>query len=717
MRTDMNSHSRYSTVRGALALGGLLFAAACGGGSEPAEPAPTGPQPTAADADVPAAERLRTLLPAADPVTSVDFPAFTEATLNNGARVIVVESHEQPVVSFNLRIQTGTSADPGALVGLANMTAALIDKGTPSRDASQIAETIDFVGGSLSAFAGNDWTSVSATVLTEFVDTALTILSDVVLNPTFPTDELENLRRRQLTALELAKSQPASLAQERFTQLVFGPHPYGKVETEATIRAIQQSNLERFHDEYYRPNNALFVVAGDVNPADIVARLNRAFAGWSRDEVPVQQTASAPSHSQRVLEFVHKPGSVQGVIRVGHLMPGANEADWPALDVAMQVLGGSTGWLFEVLREDKGWTYGAYASANESRDLGVFTAQAEVRNEVADSAMAEMLRLISQLRDEPVDETDLRMAKEFIAGSFPRSIETSQQVANQIASEILLGRGAQYVENYRDRVAAVTAADVQRVARQYLNPAALQMVVVGDAIAIHDLVAGFADRVSIVNVEGERVSLDDLRPRAAEVSFDGSSLEAGERVYAIMVQGNNFGSLTNTLAQEGGNWVSSGLFAAGPMRVEQRVVFGNDFTPISANATSPAGTLQLSNEGGHVTGSVTQQGQEARNVDLTPPPGTIFPGMSDLALEVTDFAAHPSFTIPVVTEEGAVGQIEVRVVGEETIEVPAGSFETIHVEQTTTQGTINAWVRKQAPHILIQQDLPGAPVLIQLSEM
>lgn len=711
----MTSYSMISRARAAFALAGMLLVAACSGGAEPADPAPNpaGPQPTAQD--VPAAERLSSILPAPTAVTAVEFPAFTETTLASGTRVIVVESHEQPVVSVNLRFQTGTAADPGALVGLANMTAGLLDKGTETRDASQIAQTIDFVGGSLSAFAGNDWTSVSVTVLSEFVDTALTLLSDVVMNPTFPADEFENLRRRTLTSLQLAKSQPASIAQEHFTRLVYGPHPYGKVETEGSIRALQRTNLIRFHRENFRPNNALIVVAGDVNPSDIVARLNRAFAGWDAGEVPAQPQGAAPTHTQRVLRFVHKPGSVQGVIRMGHLMPAATEADWPALDVMAQVLGGSTGWLFEVLREEKGWTYGAYASANEMRRLGVFTAQAEVRNEVADSSMAEMLRLIEQLRNEPVSETDLRMAKEFIGGSFPRSIETSQQVASQIASEILLGRGAEYVENYRARIAAVTAADVQRVAQQYLHPEALQMVVVGDALQIYEDVAGFAERASIVTVDGERVELDDLQPRASEMAFDGSRLVAGTRTYAIMVQGNRFGELTSTLTRSGANWTSEGVFAAGPMRVEQAVTFANDLTPISADATSPAGTIDLTNDAGRVTGTITQQGQEPRQVDMTVPAGTLFPGMSDYAIELTDLASTPRFTLPVVTEEGTLGQIDVRIVGEETIEVPAGSFETYHLEQVTANGTINAWVRKQAPHVLIQQDLPGAPVLIQLT--
>ncbi|HUF12531.1 MAG TPA: insulinase family protein [Longimicrobiales bacterium] len=709
--------SSAAAIRRSCAIAAALFLAACGGGVEPGTPAPEGAAPVAPAATAPAAERLVALLPEPAPVTSVDFPAYTEATLDNGTRVIVVENHEQPVVSFNLRIRTGTSADPGALVGLANMTAGLIDKGTATRGASEIAEAIDFVGGSLSAGAGNDWTSLSVTVLTEFVDTALTLLSDIVLNPTFPGDELENLRRRTLTALELAKSQPAALAQERFTQLVYGPHPYGKIETEGSIRAIQRTNLLRFHRQHYRPNNALFVVAGDVNPADVVARLNRAFAEWTPADVPAQSSSAAPTHAQRRLEFVHKPGSVQGVVRVGHLMPSATEADWPELDVAMQVLGGSTGWLFEVLREDKGWTYGAYASANERRGPGIFTARAEARNEVADSAIAEMLRLIEQLRDAPVDETDLRMAKEFIAGSFPRSIETSQQVASQIATEILLGRGPEYVESYRDRVASVTAADVQRVARQYLNPAALQMVVVGDALQIFDKVSGFADRPTIVNVEGGRVTLEQLTPRASEMAFDAARLETGTRTYAIMVQGNRFGDMTMTLVREGDAYVSRGVFAAGPMRVEQNVAFGADFTPISAELTSPAGSLELANDGGRVTGTSEQQGRETRTIDLTPPQGTLFPGMSDYAVEVADLRATPQFTIPVITEEGTLGQTQVRVVGDETIDVPAGSFETIHLEQTTTQGTVNAWVRKEAPHILVQQDMPGAPVLIQLSEL
>lgn len=701
-----------------LGLAAAFTLAACGG-QPAAGPAPVSEQQTAPApaADLPAAERLLSVLPEPGPVTPVDFPAFTEATLANGARVIVVENHEQPVVSFNLRIRNGTAADPGALIGLANMTAGLIDKGTQTRDASQIAETIDFVGGSLSAGAGVDWTSVSVTVLTEFVDTALTLLSDIVVNPSFPGDELENLRRRSLTALQLAKSQPAALAQERFTQLVYGPHPYGKVESEASLRAIQRTNLLRFHREHYRPNNALFVVAGDVNPDEIVARLDRAFSGWQRADVPAASSGVAPTHTRRQLDFVHKPGSVQGVIRVGHLMPGATEADWPALDVAMQVLGGSTGWLFEVLREDKGWTYGAYASANGRQGPGVFTAQAEVRNEVADSAMAEMLRLIERLRNEPVDASDLRMAKEFIAGSFPRSIETSRQVASQIATEILLGRGPEYVENYRDRIAAVTAADVQRVAQQYLNPAALQMVVVGDALQIFDQVAGFADRSTILSIEGERVTLESLQPRASDMTFDASRLEAGTRTYAIMVQGNRFGEMTRTLSIEGGNYVSSGEFAAGPMRVQQGVTFSPAFVPVSATATSPAGSMQLANDAGHVTGTVEQQGSPARQVDVTAPQGTLFPGMEDYAVEAADLAATPRFTIPVITEEGALGQIGVRVIGEEMIEVPAGSFETYHLEQTTSQGTLNVWVRKQAPHVLVQQDLPGAPVLIQLIGM
>lgn len=716
-----HSESRAASALRAVGAAALAFAlVACGGQPQPdAAPAPRPAADAAgeAEADAPPTERLADVLPEPGPVTPVEFPEFTEATLDNGARVIVVENHEQPVVSFNLRLGSGTAADPGGLTGTASMTAGLLDKGTRTRTAEEIASTMDFIGASLGGGAADEWSSVSTTALTEFMDTAIAVLADVVLNPTFPSEELEILRNQTLTSLQLQKSQPGSLARRRFSQLVYGTHPYGKVETEQSVRAIQRASLLSFHRQHYRPENALFVVAGDVDPQDIVARLNRAFADWQPGEVPPEPSGTPPAPANTRLEFVHQPGSVQGVIRMGHLMPAATEADWPAIDVAMRILGGgSTGWMFDVLRQQKGYTYGAYASANENRGPGVFVAQAEVRNEVADSAMHEMLRLIDRLRDEPVPGRDLELAKAYIAGSFPRSIETSQQVAGQIASEILLGRGPEYLERYRDRVAAVTAADVQRVAQTYLHPDRLQMVVVGDALQIHDDVEQFAVRSAIYDTDGTRIALEDLRPRASDMTFDLSGLAPRTRRYAVMVQGNKMGEAVMTLERTGDRFTSRSEIAAGPMTIEQSAVFGPGLAPISARMSNPAGTFELAYDGGRVTGTApTPQGPT--DVDIEVPQGALLPGMDEYAIAVTDLEAHPQFSLPVVTPQGTVAQSSVEVIGEKTIEVPAGTFETYHLEVSTPEGMSNMWVRQDAPHVIVQQDVPGAPVMIQLVEM
>lgn len=487
--------------RASLALVALV-AAACAGGPAPEPASRPAPQQTP--------QRQRP--PAAMPLEAVAFPDFTTATLDNGAKVIIVQNHEQPVASVNLVVKTGSASDPSGLTGVADFTASMLDKGTKTRDAKEIAEAIDFIGANVNASASDDWTSINATALTEFLDRGLALMADVVMNPTFPADELETMRKRELTSLQLAKSQPTSLASREFTRFVYGGHPYGRVESEQDVRAIGRDDLVRFHHQNYTPGNALFVVAGDVNPTDIVARLNRAFAGWSGGAPMVAGRAAAPQPTQTELHFIHKPGSVQAVIRVGHLMPAATEADWPAIDVVTQILGGGvTGWMFQVLREQKGYTYGAYAGASEKPGPGTFLANAEVRNEVADSAMAEMLELIRKLREQPVSAADLTTAKDYLTGSFPLTIETPQQVAGQIASTLLLGRDVDYLEDYRERVAAVTAADVQRIAQRYIHPDRLRIVVVGDALALYDELAAFADRVTLEDAEGNAIAIDSLR--------------------------------------------------------------------------------------------------------------------------------------------------------------------------------------------------------------
>ncbi|HEY8468359.1 MAG TPA: pitrilysin family protein, partial [Longimicrobiales bacterium] len=416
------------------------------------------------------------------PMRPVDFPEFHERTLKNGAKVIIVENHEQPVVSLQLLIGSGAKHDPAGKAGVASFTASLLDKGTATRTAEQIAETIDFVGGSLGASAGDDAIGVGASVLTEFLDTALVLVSDIVRNATFPEDELETERRRTLSGLQASLGQPQYLAERQFLREVYGEHPYGAMPSPESVRAITRDDLVSFHRTHFKPGNALFVVAGDVRPDDIVQRLERHFGGWT-GAAPAKAAFPAPQpRSARELVFVHKPGAVQAVIRIGHLLPPATHPDWIALDVAQQILGGgTTGWFFQVLRQEKGYTYAAYADFEQQLEPGYFQAWAEVRNEVADSALAEFFRLITKLREGDFTAADLQTAKDAMTGSFPLQIETPQQVAQQIASARQLGLPNDYVATYRDKVAAITEADVRRAAQAHIHPDRAVVVVVGDA--------------------------------------------------------------------------------------------------------------------------------------------------------------------------------------------------------------------------------------------
>lgn len=475
--------------------------------------------------------------PAPLPEKPVAFPEYHERTLRNGVRIIVVENHEMPVVSLNLAIVSGAKHDPAGKAGTASMVAAVLNKGTSTRTADQIAESIDFVGGSLVASAGTDWISIGSTVLTEFVDTALVLMSDVVRNPTFPEEELETERTRAISGLQANLGSPGYLAARRFMAEIYGDHPYGVSETPESLRAITRDDLVAFHREHFRPGNALFVVAGDVSPDDVVRRIERHFGDWSGRAPSKASLPAPPERNAREIVFVHKPGTVQAVIRFGHLMPPATHRDWIALDVATQILGGgTTGWFFQTLRQEKGYTYGAYVSASQKIEPGYFQAGAEVRNEVADSALEEFFRLIGRLRDQPVPASDLETARNYMTGSFPLSIETPQQVAGQIASTRLLGLPDDHLARYRDRVAAVTAADVQRVAREHIRPDRAVVVVVGDATQILDKVAKFGP-VRLVDADGNPLDRSALEVRGADIAFDGSAIEPATWVYDLKFQG------------------------------------------------------------------------------------------------------------------------------------------------------------------------------------
>ncbi len=697
-----------------------LVLAACGGA--PAEP----PAPREeAVAETTVVEAARATPPAPLPMEEVAFPGYAERTLRSGARLIVVRNDEQPVASVSLVVRAGDADGPPGLPGVADMTASLLDKGTTTRDAREIAEAVDFIGARLSVSASADWTVVGTTVLTEFLDEALDVVADVVMNPTFPENELETQRARDLSALRLQLSQPGALANRQFLAEVYGQHPYGASPTPASVSGLTRDHLVAFHRTHYVPGNALFVVAGAVEADEVARQIDEAFLGWSGEAPPGGERPAPPTRSARELVFVHKPGSVQAVIQVGHLMPSATGTDWATFDVANEVLGGSyTSWLNNILRAQKGWTYGAGSSAAERPDAGHFRARTQSRNEVADSALATMLELLDRIRSEPVPAEDLEQAQSYLTGSFPLSIETPSQIAGQVVSNTLLGRPPSYLEVYRSRLAAVDAADVQASARELLHPERAVVVVVGDATVLYERLAAYADRARLLDAEGSEISLDDVRADAdADVAYvlDPAALEPGRYTYAVSYRGQPMGETEDAVVvdQEGERPVIRAMSEMGPpIAVFQEVIFdATSFEPIRFRMEGGRlDAMELIVEGGRVTGTgIGEQGQ-VREVDVEAPPGLLLPGMEGHALATMDLGIGSVYTLRTLNMAGAVQPMRVEVVGEETIEVPAGSFD-VYVIRYSGQDVGTMYVRKERPHIMIRNALDEPPLVVELKEI
>ncbi|CAN5170543.1 hypothetical protein BH23GEM4_BH23GEM4_16480 [soil metagenome] len=686
-------------------------------------PPPAGPTP--GDTAMAAAAPAKQPPPEALPLKPVSFPQFTERTLPNGMRLIVLEKHDLPVANVNLYIQSGESADPVEKIGLAEMTADLLTKGTRTRSAQQIAETIEGVGGNLSATSGLDYTTVSATALTDQLPLLFDLVSDVALRPTFPQDELEAQRKRTLTGLQLELGQPGAIAQRRFLQEIYGPgNPYGFSSIPATVEAITRADLVRFHDRNFKADNALLVVSGDVTPAQVEALASNAFGAWQGGFGSDIQVPEPPASGPARVTLVHRPGSVQSNILVGNVGITPDNPDYFPLQVMNKIVGGGTdARLFLILREEKGWTYGAYSQLSRPKEVGYYAASAEVRTEVTDSALVELMNQLRRIRDEPVSAEELANAKSYLIGSFPLRIQPAGQIAGQVAQTELLGLPIEDLTEYRERIDAVTIEDVQRVARQYVRPDQAEIVVVGDAARIADGLKQVAP-VAIFDVEGNPVEAGALQVQAASETFSAAALKPMELTYQVLVQGNPFGTATNKLAQADGGWVGTASLQLGPVSQQREVRFTSDLTPISSTATISQGPQQMSAdltfESGTVSG--TAKLPEEMGGDKTfsenVPQGTIFAGMDEYAIAVADLAPGKTITIPVFNfQSGSVANATFNVAAAESVTVPAGTYQAYKIAFSQGEQSGTLWVRQEAPHITVKQELATQPVAIVLESM
>jgi predicted Zn-dependent peptidase len=538
------------------------------------------------------------------------------------------------------------------------MVATLLTKGANGRTADEVATLIESAGGSFQGFAGTDDVSLAGNVLSNQTALAMQLLADAVTKPTFAEREVELVRTQALSALRLEEGQPGAIAQRAFNAALYGAHPYGRAATPATVRAITRADLLAFHGRRVKPRGALLVVAGDVTMAQLRPMLERAFAGWTGAPAATPTLPAPPARARSEIVLVHRPGSVQSNIVAGNLTAGPADPTRYAATIANKLLGGGAdARLFTILREQKGWTYGAYSNLTRPRGTGAFSATAEVRTEVTDSALVEMLGQLRRLGSESVSAADLDNARSALVGRFPLTVETAQQIAEQVAQVKTLGLPGDYLQTYRTRLAAVSAADLQDAARRYVRPEQALVVVVGDGAKVYDRLRAIAP-VRIVNAQGDALTPADLAAVAAAAAppaLDVSKLVARRDSFTVLVQGNPAGYATSVVERTAaGGWSISGTSSLMGGMVAQSATLTTD-AKLAATKLTSEGRVQgqpLKTEvtfaSGRATGNSTEmtpQGPKPVTVDAAVPAGALDQTAIAAALTVLPWKAGAAHTL------------------------------------------------------------------------
>ncbi|HYL55026.1 MAG TPA: pitrilysin family protein [Gemmatimonadales bacterium] len=411
-------------------------------------------------------------------------PAIQTAKLDNGLELTVVEMHKVPVVDVQVMIDAGAARDPADAPGLATFTAAMLQQGAGTRGALEVADEAAFLGAELNTTASFDVAVASVHVPKRRLEAALDLLADVVLRPTFSDSEVNRQRELRGAQLVQQRDEPVAVANVAFPAIVFGAaHPYGHPlnGTDAATAAIARPQVVQFYGTYYRPAGARVLVVGDVSLAEARTLVTTRFGAWDKADVPAFPTAPATALAARTVYLIDKPGAAQSVIRIGHVGPPRSTPDWYALEVLNTILGGAfTSRLNQNLRETHGYTYGAFSQFAARRLSGAFVALASVVTAKTDSSLIEFLKELRRIRDQAVPATELSKAKAYVTLGLPGDFETTGGAAARFRDLLAYGLSLDYYDQYIQRINAVTADDVQRVARRYIDPDHFDIVVVGD---------------------------------------------------------------------------------------------------------------------------------------------------------------------------------------------------------------------------------------------
>jgi len=461
----------------------------------------------------------RSKAPAPGPAPKIQLGNYETFTLDNGLQVFLVENHKTPRVSWQLFVDRGVVSENDHS-GMHSLMGSLLMTGTTSKSKTEIDESIDFIGASMSTSSYGAY----ASSLSKHKETTLELMSDVILHPSFPEEELNKLKKQTLSGLMANASDPGAMSENVSAVVTYGKeHPYGEVETEASVESVTAEMCQTFYSTYFKPNTSYLIIVGDISKKEAQPLVEKYFNGWAKGDVP-KHTFNTPTAPQKTeVDFVNKPGAVQSTISIVYpvdLKPGSDDAI--AASVMNAILGNSgfMARLIQNIREDKAYTYGAYSSLSSDPLVGDFYAGAEVRNEVTDSAIVQFLYEMDRLTKEVVNNEELQNVKNYLNGRFARSLERPQTVARFALNTARYDLPVDYYATYLERLQAVSAEDVQRVAKKYLLPQQAHIVVVGNKAEVAHKLKAFAANGKINYYDAFGNPVADAEPIPEGVTSD-----------------------------------------------------------------------------------------------------------------------------------------------------------------------------------------------------
>ena len=427
-----------------------------------------------------------------------------EKTLPNGLRVIVTKQAVVPKVTVMLTVLSGYSSDPADLTGLASMTADLVQEGTKARTSKEIRRDMFAMGGSLTSTVSQDYSSLTARGLSEFSTKLIDLLAEVAMTPTLPADELAIMKQQHLQLVEQNKSSPQFLSNKIFRQALFGSHPYARTsESQGSVNGIDRAKVEAFHRAHYRPNNSFVLIVGAVEPEAAIGAVEKAFAGWTRGDVPKPTYAAPPPVSGRKVYFVQRPNSIQSSISVGNIAVKRSDPRWYELTMANTIFGGAfNSRIVRNIREEKGYTYSPGSALTGFADAGFYRFSADVRNEVTGATLTEVFKEIDKLRGEGSDGTELQGGKAYVRGIFPIQTATQNGLATLLNNVYVFGLPKDYPETFRSKIESLTPAQVKDGASTLLGSQDSVIAIVGDFAKVKDQLAAFKD-ITFLDTDGK----------------------------------------------------------------------------------------------------------------------------------------------------------------------------------------------------------------------